>query len=220
MRNNFSDKVMEELEKRGTVMRPYWFFTLLSIVVGIFFILIFSFAVVSLGISLFKIREINPLSFFHLPESGWMISLGALPWEFILCALLALSLSWFLVRWYDLSYKISFYALFAILIVGFLAGSFILDYSKIFNFLDDNNFIHNILRHESFGDKWAYGEIIYLENNIIKVVTHSGNILEIKKDEKTKYFSNSKPGVGKKIRVIGKKEGDIFKAILIEVESK
>ena len=220
VKQDISGSVMSKINDRHTTMRSRWYFTLISYVLGVALFFVILLAIFSSSLGLFKIRHLNPFGFTDLGRAGWIVALQILPWELIIYTVFATVLTWFLIRRYDISYKIGFLSLALVVVFGIFVASFILDRNKFGEKLEENGVAIHFLEHESVGDNWAEGDILAVNGDSFVINAHSGKTQVIIINQKTQYQPNPGLAVSQRVRVLGDMRDGKLWAHLIEIEHR
>jgi hypothetical protein len=146
MSKQIKSKVIQTIHKKGLTIRPRSIFVIGSLIsaIGVFF----STALAILAIHLLRFRLTHP----GLGAARKIdFILNTLPWYIPVIAIAGLLGGYLLLRRYDFSYRKNFSLILAIILVGLIISSFVLDRLGLDNFLTKRGYFREIYGQEMGG---------------------------------------------------------------------
>lgn len=124
---DLSQKVMQEIKRRGLKMRPRLYFVLGSVLLGLGLTGAILTAVFFLNLFVFRLRLLGPLSYLRLGRPGILPLVTTIPWAVLLVSLVGIAAGLTLLKRYEFSYKKNFLVLAIVLVVVVAVLGFLLD---------------------------------------------------------------------------------------------
>lgn len=125
---NLTDSVMDQIQSKNIEIKPKAYFMLSSVI-------LFLSLVASVIASIFLVNIIAFLLKTHGPMGQYRFEqlISSFPWWAPLLAIIGIIISIKLLKKYDFSYKVNFFAIAALLVFAIIAAGFLIDYFNLDN---------------------------------------------------------------------------------------
>ncbi|MBU0708943.1 hypothetical protein KJ596_04330 [Patescibacteria group bacterium] len=213
--NNQQDitkKVMDEIQEKGVVMRPRWYFIGGSILLVVGLTFSFVIAVFLVNIISLRLRIDVPFEFLRFGRSGLGPFLLMLPWPFLLVAVIAILTGLYLLKKYDFSYKHNFLIIAVITIISVFFSGVILDWIGTNQLLADFRPVRGFYREVLPGRDWVAGEVLEVDDNQIRIETLQGETVTILWDTAIIFPTGHVFKLGQHVRAFGEPKDGVLQA--------
>ena len=221
---DLSKKISERIKDGKVKMRPRWFFVaeklglesvlLISVILGI----------IILAVILYIMDQNGVFEFAEFGWKGWLVILNNIPFNLIITAIIFFLVSLVIISQFDVSYQKPFYLFSCSVLLIMAMLGFGLFWSGVGEAMFNSSVsakmatvYQNKIVNSPKSDRAVIGKIIKIGDQTFFIVTPQNKVIQVR------YGLNHTPLVfneGQTIKIIGRRDGENFKAESIKIIRK
>jgi len=203
--------IIEKIKKGQIKMKPKYYFVLGSISIVFGMLLSFLFSAFFINLISNRVRVHRMTEYLPMGQPGRLIFLSNFPWHFLFLTLIFLTIGAWLLKRYDISYKKSFLAITAGVIITTVCAGLIVDKAGINKPLQRNPGFRRLYDTKLKDKSWVIGTFVSKQNNMYIVKISDGTEIEVKTTKDT-WIPPREFSVGECIRVVGETKNNTLDA--------